>query len=148
MTQQRFLDRCKVLNEILIFNVKNLKKVLDNTNLPSDEYKEFRSFRLLQVLSNTLDLTLAENGDLDTWKSIGDISVISDQNQDLTTLFTLNDFRQIDGHLKNPDEIYEKLENIGFDRALLEEGYGRAFDHILDCLLMEIQKVSDKINKL
>lgn len=75
-------------------------------------------------------------------------SAVSLQNTSVSALFINNDLRQINSHEKNQKigESVKLLEKLGFDSALVNSGYGHAFDFIFDKVIGDIKEINNSFN--
>jgi hypothetical protein len=132
MSQSAFLTRCKALNELVQrMPVKPLKRLLILAECREPELAGLRSLRLLQAM-----MTLAQelNARGDDWTGFVGLAANVDwlaRNATLRAIFQLNDLRNAEAH-ENFEEVRQSLEEMGFDTALLNGGYGSALDYVFD----------------
>ncbi len=132
MSQGEFLTRCKALNELIQrVPLKPLRRLLIQCGCGAEDLKELRSLNLLQSLFTLLQAISARGDD---WTGLTGLANELDwrkQNPSMAAIFQLNDLRNAEAH-ENFDKVRRALEALGFDTALLNEGYGLALDLVFD----------------
>jgi hypothetical protein len=147
MTEQAFLARCKSIHEFWQ-RIPNsfLKDLLEKSGQKRDDVKPLASAKLLQGLTNTLE-RLNKNGErADAFEGSADPLDLTDRNASVAALFKTNDLRIADAH--NAGGALKHLEDMGFDIAGVNQGYGRALDHVFDSVINAFQQVNDQLDAL
>ena len=131
MTEQAFLARCKTLHE-LWQRLPNgfVRNLVAGAGHARPAVKDLGSLKLLQTLANTLERLNANAEDVSAFGSDAMPDDITSQNPALSALFVNNDLRIADAHVAGG--VLQGLVTLGFDIAALQEGYGRALDHVFD----------------
>ncbi|TYQ25446.1 hypothetical protein PseudUWO311_15635 [Pseudanabaena sp. UWO311] len=132
MTQQAFLARCKSLHEVWQ-KVPNgyLKKLLEQAGCPRDAVKDLGLIKLLQSLTNIVQLLNRHEEPIDDFRSPHVREGWSDRNNAMAPLFLNNDLRITDAH-ESVSECLNTLQTMGFDIAHVNDGYGLALDFVMD----------------
>jgi hypothetical protein len=92
--------------------------------------------------------SLNDNGD--DVASFKGTSILVDwraENATLAPLFLNNDLRIADAH-EAFGNCLSTLEKLGFDVALVNEGYGRALDFVIDGIVTAIKSLNEKLTAL
>lgn len=131
MTEQAFLARCKTLHE-LCQRLPNgfVRNLVAGAGHSRPAIKDLGSLKLLQTLANTLERLNDNAEDVSTFGSDAMPDDITSKNPALSALFVNNDLRIADAHVAG--DVLQGLVTLGFDIAALQEGYGRALDHVFD----------------
>lgn len=131
MTEQAFLARCKSLHE-LWQRLPNgfLRKLVAAGGHARPTIKDLGSLKLLQALTNILQRLNANAEEVDAFGTDALPDDLRSQNPALSALFVNYDLRIADAH--GAGGVLESLDALGFDTAALQEGYGRALDHVFD----------------
>lgn len=131
MTEQAFLSRCKSIHEIWQ-KIPNayLRNLLVHAGHPRAEIKNLGSLKLLQALANVLERLNRDGESPDAFGAGADPDDLTHRNASLAPLFVNNDLRIADAH--NAGETLAHLENLEFDIASVNQGYGKALDHVFD----------------
>ena len=133
MTQQAFLSRCKSVYE-LWQRIPNgfLRCLTERAGHKREDLKKANlgSGKLLQALSNIAERLNAEGDRADAFGTAPEPGDLTNRNPALAPLFVNNDLRIADAH--DAGGVFRSLEALGFDVAALNQGYGRALDHVLD----------------
>ena len=135
LSQDDFLSRCKTVNEL--FNqipTGSLRNIVLSTKISSENIKKFGSIKLLHGIKNILDYLVANHLKISDFKDYSDEFRWKETNPSTLSLFILNDLRQIDAHDK-PDNPFDEMEKLGFDRSICHQGFGKALDFIYDCII-------------
>lgn len=125
MTQQIFLARCKSLHEVWQRVPDGyLKSLLELAGCPRVAVKNYRSLKLLQALLNVIEKLNVHEEAIDAFASGKEPEDWNHRNEAMAPLFLNNDLRIADAHeaVKN---CLPPLQQLGFDTANLNEGYGR-----------------------
>lgn len=148
MTQQMFLARCKGLHEVWQ-RIPNgyLKLLLERAGCPKGAVRDLGSLRLLQALLNVLEGLNAQEEASDAFASAREPERWSDRNESMAPLFLNNDLRIADAH-EAVDRCLTTLQQLGFDTANVNAGYGRALDFVLDGVINALEVVVAAIEKL
>lgn len=64
----------------------------------------------------------------------------------LAPLFVNNDLRIADAH--DAGETLSNLESLGFDIPFVNEGYGRALDHVFDGVISAFSHINSEVNAI
>lgn len=148
MTQQAFLARAKILNEVLQRIPDGyLKKLLGQAGCPRESLKDLRTLKLLQALLNILERLNANEEALDAFAAAEEPEGWSERNDRMAPIFLNNDLRIADAH-EAVEKCVNALRGLGFDTADLNQGYGRAFDFVFDRVISAIDAISSAINLL
>lgn len=131
MTEQAFLSRCKSIHE-LWQRVPNglLRDLVEKSGHARKDIKDLGSLRLLQALSNILERLNVNGEKVDAFASNPEPGDLTIRNTALAALFVNNDLRIADAH--DAGGVLKGLESLGFDTAAVNQGYGRALDHVFD----------------
>lgn len=147
-TERDLLSRCKLLHETFTqLKTGVLKKILRKAGVTKKEYASLASLKLLQAIINIVQQLNKNIEDIDSFEHAARNIDWKENNGRLAPFFINNDLRQIDAHAK-PELPHEALEKLGFDRNNLTEGYGRAFDFILDKYIDSIEFCATEIKQL
>jgi hypothetical protein len=124
MTEQAFLARCK--NELLQQALPNdqYKVLLRAAGCKSDEVKDAQSLRLLQGLVNMADGLATRHQTLTSFKGSASCTIWKERSAVMAPLFVNYDLRIADAHEAAGRQ--ERLQDLGFDIALLKSGHGPA----------------------
>lgn len=148
MTQQAFLSRCKTLHEILQRVPDSfLKKLLVEAGCTAQEIKSLGSIRLLQALTNVLDNLNEKQDDVASFSGAAAAIDWNARNETLAPLFVTNELRKADAHEIGGDWLLE-LENLDFDTAQVNDGYGRALDFVLDQVITSLASINERLGSL
>ena len=147
MTEQDFLSRCKSIHE-LWQRLPNgfLKAVLEQCGFDRDAIKQLGRIKLVQLLVNALERLNNDGEQLDAFPGSADQTDLSQRNESVAPLFILNDLRLADAH--HAGEALEHLEALGFDTARVNEGYGRALDHVFDRVIEAFTYINSQLSDL
>lgn len=136
MTEQAFLSRCKSIHE-LWQQIPNayLRKLIEHGGhaRKAVTQQDFGSLRLLQALTNILERLNRDGESRDAFGADASPDDLSARNSALAPLFINNDLRIADAH--HAGEALALLEKLDFDIASVNQGYGRALDHVFDCVI-------------
>lgn len=148
MTQQAFLARCKTLHEILQ-RVPNsfLKQLLIGAGCKQAQIKDLGSIRLMQALTNILVDLDAKQDDVTAFAGAATDIDLDTRNPRLAALFVANELRKADAHEAENDWLLQ-LEELGFDTAQTNDGYGRALDFVLDRICASLGDVNQLLRGL
>jgi hypothetical protein len=148
MSQQMFLARCKSLHEIWQCIPNGyLKSLLEKAGCPRKEIKELGSIKLLQALLNIVEQLNAQGEETDAFGSTQEPEGWREPNQAMAALFLNNDLRIADAH-DAMEKCLETLQNLGFDTANVNAGYGRALDFTMDGVIKSFDTLASGIEKL
>jgi hypothetical protein len=148
MTQQAFLARCKSLHE-LWQRVPNgyLKSLLERAGCAKEDVKELGSIKLLQALFNVVVRLNEQEERVDAFASATEPEHWDSRNETLAPLFLNNDLRIADAH-EAVEECLATLQQLGFDTASVNAGYGKAFDFVMDGVIRALSAVGSSIDAL
>lgn len=147
MTEQAFLSRCKSIHE-LWQRVPNglLRDLLEKSGHARKDIKDFGSLRLLQALSNIFERLNVNGEKVDAFASNPEPGDLTTRNTALAALFVNNELRIVDAH--DAGGVLKILESLGFDTAAVNQGYGRALDHVFDRVIAGLQHVNEELRSL
>jgi hypothetical protein len=147
ITEQAFLSRCKSLHEFWQ-RIPNgyLKALLERSGHPRDAVKQLKSAKLLQGLTNMLERLNADGERLDAFAGAADAADLQRRNVGMGALFTVNDLRLADAH--HAGETLAHLESLDFDISRVNEGYGRAVDHVFDSVIDAFSHINAQLDSL
>lgn len=132
MSQQSFLARCKSLHEIWQC-VSNgyLKSLLGKAGCPKPAINNFASLKPLQTLLNIVEKLNDNEESIDAFCTNVEPEGWKNRNAAMPPLFLNNDLRIADAH-ESIAACLETLQDLGFDTANVNEGYGKALDFVMD----------------
>ena len=132
MTEQEFLSRCKLINELINkFPNGKLREILGAFGCDSETYKGWKTLKLLQAI-HIVGRHLNSNGENAQGLQVGGTDVdITARQQTLAALFVNNDLRNAEAHVQI-GTVQRLLTDLNFDTALLNEGHGQAMDFVFD----------------
>jgi len=144
MTEQEFLSRCKSIHE-LWQKIPNafLRTLLLHAGHERATVKDFGSLKLLQALTNILERLNRDGESCDAFGAGTDPDDLRTPNIALSPLFINNDLRIADAH--HAGEALALLEKLGFDIAAVNQGYGRALDHVFDGVIGAFAHVNQQL---
>lgn len=147
MTEQAFLSRCKSIHE-LWQRVPNrlLRDLIEKSGHSRKDIKDLGSLKLLQALSNILERLNANGETVDAFASNPEPGELTTRNAALAALFVNNDLRIADAH--DAGGVLKRLESLGFDTAAVNQGYGRALDHVFDGVIAALKHFNDELRSL
>jgi hypothetical protein len=148
MSEQDFLGRCKSLHEIWQ-KVPNgfLKRILEVAGCPKKSVSELGSMKLLQALLNILEGLDAHDEDVSAFTSADEPDGWKSSNDGLAALFVANDLRIADAHETFANAL-PRLQDLGFDTASLQQGYGRALDFVMDGVIDAFAKINAPLGRV
>jgi hypothetical protein len=147
MTEQAFLSRCKDICELWQRIPSGfLRTLIARAGHTGSGIKELGSIKLLQVLSNVVERLNAHGECLDSYGTGGAPDDLTTQNSAFVALFVNYDLRI--AHAHNTGDVPRSLEKIGFDVAVLNQGYGRALDHLFDSVIKVFSHLNTELGKL
>lgn len=147
MTEQAFLSRCKSIHE-LWQRIPNglLRDLLVRAGHARKDVKDLGSLKLMQALSNVVERLNSDGEQVDAFGSNPEPNDLTDRNAALATLFVNNDLRIADAH--DAGGVLSGLEALGFDTAVVNQGYGRALDHVFDGVIDGFAHLNSELRKL
>lgn len=148
MSQQMFLARCKSLHEIWQ-RIPNgyLKSLLKHAGCPKKEINDLASLKLMQALLNIVEQLNAQGEESNAFASTNEPEGWKERNPAMAALFLNNDLRIADAH-EAMDQCLETLQELGFDTANVNAGYGRALDFIMDGVIKSMETLASAIETL
>lgn len=148
MSQQDFLARCKSLHEIWQ-KVPNgfLKRILEAAGCPKKEVSELGSMKLIQALFNIAERLDVHGEDVNAFISKDEPEGWRANNQRLAALFVANDLRIADAHDTFANAM-PRLQDLGFDTASLQQGYGRAIDFVMDGVIGAFESINAPLGRI
>lgn len=148
MSQQAFLSRCKTLHEIWQRVPDGfLKSILEEAGCPRAALKSLKSLKLLQALLNVVTRLNGNDEAKDAFKNDEEPDGWLDRNAAMAPLFLNNDLRIADAHETIGDSL-RTLQDLGFDTANVNQGYGRAMDFVLDGVVTAFSKLNEELGAL
>lgn len=148
MTQQAFLARCKSIHEVWQ-RVPNgyLKSLLEQAGCPRSQVRDLGSLKLLQALLNVVEtLNKQEEAD-DAFTSDREPEGWRRRNEAMAPLFLNNDLRIADAH-ETMEQCLVALQNLGFDTANVNDGYGLALDFVMDGVIDALGRIAAAIERI
>ncbi|MBY3201325.1 hypothetical protein [Rhizobium laguerreae] len=147
MTEQAFLGRCKSVHE-LYQRIPNgfLRGLVQRAGHSRKDIGEIASLKLLQALTNIVERLNADGEKVDAFASGSDPDDLTSRNNNMAALFINNDLRIADAH--QAGGVLKALIAIGFDIAGLNNGYGRALDHVLDKVIAAFDHLNRELKAL
>ena len=147
MTEQAFLARCKSIHE-LWQRIPNgfLRKLVAGAGHARTAIKDLGSLKLLQALANILQRLNANAEEVDAFGTDAQTDDLTARNSAISPLFVNNDLRIADAH--GAGGVPQSLVALGFDIAALQEGYGRAMDHVFDEVIGAFSHINAELSAL
>ncbi|RXZ64246.1 hypothetical protein [Pelagerythrobacter rhizovicinus] len=147
MTEQAFLSRCKSIHEIWQ-KIPNafLRNLLVRAGHTRADIKDLGSLKLLQALTNVLERLNGDGEDLDSFGAGTDPDDLTRRNAALAPLFINNELRIGDAH--NAGETLAQLESLSFDIASVNQGFGKALDHVFDGVIAAFSHMNTQAEAL
>ena len=147
MTEQAFLSRCKSLHELWqrIPN-RTIRAIILHAADSNSEVSKWGSVKLLQALSNIAEKLNAEGESLDGLGRSVTQSELAAPNGAFAALFVNYELRKADAH--DTGDVLKHLTDLGFDAAALNQGYGRALDHVFDGVISVFSHLNAELAKL
>jgi hypothetical protein len=147
MSQQAFVARCKSIHEIWQRIPDGyVRRILAAAGVPREDVKGFGSLRLLQVLLNIAEVLDANDEALDIFFGGNAPDGWSARNPRLAALFINNDLRIADAH--DVGENLQKLQDLGFDSASVNKGYGPALDFVFDGVIAAFAAINGPLRHI
>jgi hypothetical protein len=147
MSEQAFLSRCKSIHE-LWQKIPNglLRDLLVKAGHARKDVKDLGSLKLMQALLNIVERLNADGEQVDAFGSNPEPNDLTVRNSALAALFINNDLRIADAH--DAGDVLRGLEALGFDTAAVNEGYGRALDHVFDGVINGFAHFNSELRRL
>ncbi len=147
MTEQAFLARCKNLHE-LWQRIPNgfLRKLVSSAGHARAAINELGSLKLLQALANILERLNDNAEEVDGFGTDAQDDDLTARNPAVSPLFVNNELRIADAH--GAGDVRQALVAFGFDIAALQEGYGRALDHVFDGVIDAFSRINAELSAL
>ncbi|WP_441253325.1 hypothetical protein [Tardiphaga sp. 866_E4_N1_4] len=148
MTQQAFLARCKSMHEVWQ-RIPNgyLKSLLEKAGCPRAAVKDLASLKLLQALLNVTQALNVHEEASDAFASRDEREGWKDRNEAVAALFLNNDLRIADAH-ETVEKCLAALQQLGFDTANVNAGYGRALDFVMDGVIGALGTIASTLEDL
>ncbi|WP_275931645.1 hypothetical protein [Aeromonas sp. 1HA1] len=148
MTQQTFLARCKSLHEVWQ-RIPNgyLKLLLENAGCPRASVKDLGSLKLLQALLNIIEMLNVHEEASYAFTSTEEPEGWNNRNKTLEPLFLNNDLRIADAHETVKNSL-DTLQQLGFDTANVNAGYGKALDFVMDGVISSIESIASNLDRI
>lgn len=148
MSQQMFLSRCKSLHELWqCMSNSFLKSLLEHAGCSRKAIKDLGTIKLLQALLNVLDRLNGHDERSDAFASDQEPEGWNARSKAMAPLFLNNDLRIADAH-ESIERCVITLQQLGFDTANLNAGYGRAFDFVLDGVIDALRTIATSVENL
>jgi hypothetical protein len=148
MSQSAFLARCKSLHELWQC-VPNgfLKSLLREAGCPAASIKDVGSLKLLQAILNIVTRLNAAEENRDAFASANEPEGWDVRNLAMAPLFLNYDLRIADAHEAMGDCL-KTLQEMGFDIATVNQGYGLALDFVMDRVIAAFATINSEISTL
>ena len=147
MSEQAFLSRSKSIHEFWQ-TLPNafLRNLIQKAGHSKRSINSFGSLRLLQTLTNIVERLNTDGESLESFDAGTDETDLNSRNSNLSALFVTNELRIADAHTVGG--TLQILEQIGFDPAGLNDGYGRALDHVFDSVNASFAHLNEQLKQL
>lgn len=147
MTEQAFLGRCKSVHE-LYQRIPNgfLRGLVQRAGHSRKDIGEIASLKLLQALTNIIERLNTNGEKVDAFASGPDPRDLTSRNDKIAALFINNELRIADAH--QAGGVLKAIAAIGYDIAGLNNGYGRALDHVLDKVIAAFDHLNSELRAL
>ena len=144
MTEQAFLSRCKSIHE-LWQKIPNayLRRLVVHAGHAGGKTKDFGSLRLLQALANIVQRLNRDGENFEAFAAGAEDEDLTNRNAALAPLFINNELRKADAH--HAGDALALLEQLGFDVAAVNQGYGRALDYVFDGVIDSFAHVNRQL---
>ncbi|MFJ2994958.1 hypothetical protein [Pandoraea sp. NPDC087047] len=148
MSEQEFLGRCKSLHEIWQ-KIPNgfLKRILQAAGCPKGETEKLGSVKLLQAILNVSERLDAQDEDANAFNGTNAQEGWNEPNERLAALFVGYDLRIADAH-ETFSLALPRLQDLGFDTASLQQGYGRAIDFVMDKVIEAFGHINEPLGRI
>ena len=147
MTELAFLSRCKSIHELWQRTPNGLlRNLLVKAGHAREDVKELGSLKLMQALSNVVERLNADGEQVNAFGSNPEPDDLTHRNAAFAALFVNNDLRIADAH--EAGGALRGLESLGFDTAAVNQGYGRALDHVFDGVIDGFAHLNSELRKL
>lgn len=148
MSEQDFLGRCKSLHEIWQ-KIPNgfLKRILQAAGCPKGESEKLGSVKLLQAILNVAERLDALDENANAFNSADAPEGWNEPNERLAALFVGYDLRIADAH-ETFALALPRLQDLGFDTASLQQGYGRAIDFVMDKVIEAFENINVPLSRI
>jgi hypothetical protein len=100
----------------------------------------------MQALCNVVERLNYDGEQVDAFGSNPQPDDLIKRNPAFAALFVNNDLRIADAH--DVGGVLGELEALGFDTAAVNEGYGRALDHVFDGVIEGFAYLNCELRKL
>ena len=148
MREDEFLSRCKRIHALLerIIKVRPLRQILKKRGHKRSKFKELRSLKLLQALSNIVERLNADGHTMEDFVNKPKAGELERMNSALAVLFINFDLRIQDAHVGREAKVI--VQRLGVDTAILQDGYGLALDAVFDGVIDAFTHVNSELDKL
>lgn len=148
MSEQEFLGRCKSLHEIWQ-KIPNgfLKRILQAAGCPKGETEKLGSVKLLQAILNVSERLDAQDEDANAFNGTNAQEGWNEPNERLAALFVGYDLRIADAH-ETFSLALPRLQDLGFNTASLQQGYGRAIDFVMDKVIEAFGHINEPLGRI
>ena len=148
MSEQDFLGRCKSLHEVWQ-KVPNgfLRRILEAAGCPKREVADLASAKLLQALLNVAEQLDAHDEAMSAFISADAPDGWKIRNEKLAALFVAHDLRIADAH-DTFAKALPRLQDLGFDTASLQQGFGRALDFVMDEMIEAFAAINGPLRRI
>jgi hypothetical protein len=132
LSQQAFLSRCKSLHELWqVVPDGLLKSLLQTAGCPRAPVNMLGSLKLIQGLLNIVMRLNANEEAKDAFPSGREPEGWQERNATVAPLFLNYELRNADAH-EAVGRALQTLQELGFDTANVNQGYGLALDFVMD----------------
>ncbi|WP_233208192.1 hypothetical protein [Pollutimonas subterranea] len=148
MSQQAFLARCKSIHEIWQCLPNGvLKRVMQAAGVPRKRIADLGSLKLLESLLNLVQRLDDQEEASDAFNCDKEPEGWDERNKDIASLFVANDLRIADAHDTIGQSI-QKLQDLGFDTASMQHGYGHALDFVMDGVIGAFAAINTPLRRI
>jgi hypothetical protein len=142
MSQQAFLSKCKSVHEVWQRIPDGvLKTMLEKAGCPRASVKQLGTLKLLQGILNIVSHLNSNEDTSDAFQNDTEPEGWGNRNTSMAPLFLNNDLRIADAH-ETIEGSLQTLQNLGFDTANVNQGYGRALDFVMDGVISTFDTIN------
>jgi hypothetical protein len=109
---------------------------LEKAGCRRESTKQLGSLKLLQALLNIITRLNLNEEFSDAFQSEAEPEEWGNRNDAMAALFLNNDLRIADAH--EVEQCIKTLQNLGFDTANINRGYGHALDFVMDGVIASL----------
>lgn len=114
---------------------------------PKGETDKLGSVKLLQSLLNVAEKLDVQDEDANAFNSSDVPEGWNEPNESLSALFVAYDLRIADAH-ETFALALPRLQDLGFDTASLQQGYGRAIDFVMDKVIEAFENINGPLSRI